>query len=115
MREGELRVSQSELKRMHIVKLTVEGRETVGGAAKLLGISALDIPADARRRGYAKTRVEVRQLLNGRWRVYHKDDLLLETIPPETQTALRTLPKQRRKRKPIKTQKSQNGHKRRPH
>jgi transposase len=64
-----------------------------------LGGMILDIPAGPRRRGYAKTRVEVRQLLDGRWRVYHKEDLLLETMPPQTQTPLRTLPKRRRKQK----------------
>ena len=45
----------------------------------------LDLPAGARRRGYAKARVEVRQLLDGRWRVYYKDELLLQTTPPAVQ------------------------------
>ena len=40
MSQWELRVSQKELHRMHVVRLTVEGRETVGRGAKLLGISA---------------------------------------------------------------------------
>lgn len=39
MSEWELRVSQKEVHRMHVVRLTVEGRETVGRGAKLLGIS----------------------------------------------------------------------------
>ena len=39
MREWELRVSQRELHRMHVVRLTIEGQETVGRGAKLLGIS----------------------------------------------------------------------------
>ena len=39
MREWELRVSQREIHRMHVVRLTMEGRETVGGGAKVLGIS----------------------------------------------------------------------------
>src|SRR5687768_12482543 len=39
MSEWELRVSQRELHRMHVVRLTMEGRETVGRGAKLLGIS----------------------------------------------------------------------------
>lgn len=50
-----------------------------------LGGMVLDIPAGPRRRGYAKARVEVRQLLDGRWRVYYKDELLLETAPPAVQ------------------------------
>ena len=51
----------------------------------------LDIPAGPRRRGYAKARVEVRQLLDGRWRVYYKNELLLETTPPVVQAPIRTL------------------------
>ena len=39
MKGQELRVSQRELHRMHVVRLTIEGRETVGRGAKLLGIS----------------------------------------------------------------------------
>lgn len=55
-----------------------------------LGGMVLDVPAGPRRRGYAKARVEVRQLLDGRWRVYYKDQLLLETTPPVVQAPLRT-------------------------
>ena len=40
MNEWDLRMSQKDLHRVHVVRLTVEGRETVGRAAKLLGISA---------------------------------------------------------------------------
>jgi hypothetical protein len=72
---------------------------TVGNDNALrLGGIILDIPAGPRHRGYAKARVEVRQLLDGRWRVYHKDDLLVETTPPAMQASLRTL--RRRTRKP---------------
>ncbi|HEY6999507.1 MAG TPA: helix-turn-helix domain-containing protein, partial [Candidatus Binatia bacterium] len=39
MSEWELRVSQKEMHRMHVVRLTIEGRETAGRGAKLLGIS----------------------------------------------------------------------------
>jgi hypothetical protein len=50
---------------------------TVGNdnVVRLAGI-ILDIPPGPRHRGYAKARVEVRQLLDGRWRVYAKDQLL---------------------------------------
>src|SRR5688572_15467360 len=46
---------------------------TVGNdnAVRLAGL-ILDIPPGPRRRGYAKARVELRQLLDGRWRVYYK-------------------------------------------
>jgi transposase len=40
MSQGEMRVSQKELHRLHVVQLTLEGRESVGKGAKLLGISA---------------------------------------------------------------------------
>jgi hypothetical protein len=62
----------------------------------------LDIPSGPRRRGYAKARVEVRQLLDGRWRVYHKDELLVETTPPVMNTT---------KNFPAKTSKAENGEK----
>jgi DNA-binding transcriptional ArsR family regulator len=76
---------------------------TVGNDnAVRLGGTILDIPAGPRHRGYANARVEVRQLLDGRWRVYWKDELLLETAPPDVQAPLRTL---RRKQRKIKTAK----------
>ena len=72
---------------------------TVGNdnAVRLAGM-ILDIPAGPHRRGYAKARVEVRHLLDGRWRVYSKNELLLETMPPVVQAPLRTL--RRRQRRP---------------
>ncbi len=36
MKEVELRVSQRELHRMHVVRLTIEGRENVGQDRRLL-------------------------------------------------------------------------------
>ena len=66
-------------------------RATVGNDnAVRLGGMILDIPPGPHHRGYAKARVELRQLLDGRWRVYHNDELLLETTPPVMQTPLRT-------------------------
>lgn len=65
----------------------------------------LDIPPGPRHRGYAKARVDVRHLLDGRWRVYLKDQLLLEATPPVVKTALRTLRRRRPKPKISKTQK----------
>ena len=72
---------------------------TVGNdnAVRIAG-TILDIPAGPHRRGYAKARVEVRQILDGHWRIYHKDELLLETLPPVIQAPLRTF--RRRYRKP---------------
>lgn len=69
---------------------------TVGNdnAVRLAGV-ILDIPEGPRHKGYAKSRVEVRQLLDGRWRVYYKDKLLLETNKPQLQVPLRTLRRRR--------------------
>ena len=61
MSEWELRVSQKELHRMHVVRLTMEGRETVGRGARLLGISARQMK---RLRRKMKAR-GVQGLLNG--------------------------------------------------
>jgi hypothetical protein len=79
---------------------------TVGNdnAVRLGGI-ILDIPPGPRHRGYAKARVEVRHLLDGRWRVYSKNELLLETTPPVVQAPLRTLRRRRRRTKIKKNRK----------
>ena len=88
---------------------------TVGNdnAVRLAGM-ILDIPAGPRRRGYAKARVELRQLLDGRWRVYHKNDLLLETAPAAVAQPLRTLRRNYRSIKNPKTAGSKNQSKKRP-
>jgi transposase len=41
-----------------------------------LGGLIMDIPPGPYRRSYAKEKVEVRQLLDGSWRVYHRDHLI---------------------------------------
>lgn len=79
---------------------------TVGNDnAVRLGGLILDIPPGPRHRGYAKIRVEVRHLLNGRWRVYCKDQLLLETAPAVVQRPLRTLRRRRQRPKTVKNTK----------
>lgn len=79
---------------------------TVGNdnAVRLGGIT-LDIPPGPHHRGYAKARVEVRHLLDGRWRVYCKNELLLETMPPVVQAPLRTLRRRQRRTKIEKNRK----------
>jgi transposase len=85
-------------------------QSTVGNdnTVRLAGI-ILDIPPGPRHRGYAKARVEVRQLLDGRWRVYSKDQLLLETTPPVVQAPLRTLRRKHRTTKIVKNKKIVKG------
>jgi hypothetical protein len=70
-----------------------------------LGGIILDIPPGPRHRGYAKARVQVRHLLDGRWRVYCKNELLLETTPPVVQAPLRTLRRRQRRTKIEKNRK----------
>ncbi len=41
-----------------------------------LGGLTIDILPNATRRSFARARVEVRQLLDGSWRVYYRDDLI---------------------------------------
>ena len=79
---------------------------TVGNDnAVRLGGTILDIPPGPRHRGYAKARVEVRHLLDGRWRVYSKNQLLLEIPPPVVEAPLRTLRRKHRSMKIVKNKK----------
>jgi len=48
-----------------------------------LGGVIIDIPPGPKRRSYAQAKVEVRQLLDGSWRVYYKDKLIA-TYPSTT-------------------------------
>ena len=73
-------------------------------AVRIAG-TILDIPPGPRQRGYAKARVELCHLVDGRWRVYLKDKLLLETAAPLVQSQLRTARRRRRKEKTTKNQK----------
>jgi hypothetical protein len=72
---------------------------TVGNdnAVRVAGV-ILDISEGPRHRGYAKQRVEVRHLLDGRWRIYLKDQLLLETDKPNLKMPLRTVRRRHRER-----------------
>jgi transposase len=73
-----------------------------------LGGIVLDIPPGPRHRGYDKARVEVRQLLDGRWRVYLNNQRLLETTPPMVQAPLRTFRRKQRRTKIRKNRKITN-------
>jgi transposase len=73
-------------------------------AVRIAG-TILDVPAGPRNRGYAKARVDLRHLLDGRWRVYLKEKLLLETTPPLLEAPLRTARRRRPKKKPAPNQK----------
>lgn len=66
-----------------------------------LGDVVIDIPEGPRQRGYAKATVEVRQLLNGSWRVYYKDKLIAETQPTPLKEPIRAKPRKKPNAKAI--------------
>lgn len=70
-----------------------------------IGNNIIDIAPGGSRRSYAKVRVEVRQTLDGCWRVYSGDDLIASAPSTTGTTELRALarrrgPNQVQKRKP---------------
>lgn len=82
----------AELERM----LSLCYRATVGNdnAVRLDGM-VIDIPPGPKGRSYARQKVEVRQLLDGRWRVYLDRQVLVEAPATEPVDMIRT--KRRRK------------------
>jgi transposase len=60
-----------------------------------LGGMVIDIPEALGQRGYAKAKVEVRQLLDGSWRVYYKNKLIAKTEPTPLKEPLRAKPRRR--------------------
>ena len=64
---------------------------------RLGGSMVIDIPPGPRRCSYADKRVEVRQLLDGTWRVYFRNHLIA-TAPATTHGELRTLRRRKRSR-----------------
>jgi transposase len=73
---------------------------TVGNdSAVRLGGLVIDIPEGPNQRGYAKAKVEVRQLLDGSWRVYYKDKLIAKTEPTPLKEPIRARPIKRPKAK----------------
>ena len=62
-----------------------------------VGGMVIDIPEGPRRRGYARAKVEVRQLLDGSWRVYYKDTLIAQSDPTPLHEPIRAKPRRRSK------------------
>lgn len=60
-----------------------------------LGGQTIDIPEGPGHRGYAKARVQVHQLLDGSWRVYHKSKLIAETEPTPLKEPIRAKARRR--------------------
>ena len=61
-----------------------------------IGGLILDLPPGPNRRSYAKAQVEVRQLLNGAWRVYYQDQLIAKHPSTELRDPVRALKHTRR-------------------
>ncbi len=62
-----------------------------------LGGNVIDIPEGPGQRGYAKAKVEVRQLLDGSWRVYYKNTLIAQTDPTPLKEPIRAKPRRKAK------------------
>ncbi len=62
-----------------------------------LGGMVIDIPEGPYKRGYAKAKVEVRQVLDGSWRVYYKDRLIAHTDPTPLKEPIRAKPRRKAK------------------
>jgi transposase len=61
-----------------------------------IGGLILDVPPGPVRRSYAKVKVEVRQLLNGSWRVYYQDQIIARHPSTELRDPVRALKHSRR-------------------
>jgi len=61
-----------------------------------IGGLVLDIAPGPNRRSYAKAKVEVRQLLNGSWRVYYQDQVIAKHPSTELRDPVRALKHSRR-------------------
>ena len=61
-----------------------------------IGGFILDLPPGPHRRSYAKVQVEVRQLLDGSWRVYYQDHLIARRPSTELRDPVRALGHERR-------------------
>jgi hypothetical protein len=64
-----------------------------------LGRLIINIPSGPHRRSYAKQKVEIRQLLDGSWRVYHRDQLIAKHPYTTLNEPARTL---RRRKYPVR-------------
>jgi transposase len=68
-----------------------------------LGGLLLDIPPGPHGRSYAKARVEVRQLLDGAWKVYYQDRLIAKHPSTTLREPIRALPRNRPSTRGVKS------------
>jgi len=60
-----------------------------------LGGIVIDIPEGPGRRGYAKAKVEVWQLLDGSWKVYYRNTLIAQTDPTPLIEPMKAMPRRK--------------------
>lgn len=77
-----------------ILSLCYPAKVNLDNTVRLDGM-VLDIPPGPHKRSYAKLPVEVRQLLDGRWRVYYRERVIAQA--PATEIAELTRTRRRRK------------------
>lgn len=82
--------------RERILSLCYLAKVSPDNAVRLDGL-ILDIPPGPGKRSYAHAQVQVRQLLDGRWRVYYRDRVIAQAPASEIAEMIRT----RRRRKGI--------------
>jgi transposase len=82
--------------RERILSLCYPAKVSLDNAVRLDGM-ILDIPPGPAKRSYAHAEVQVRQLLDGRWRVYYRERVIAQAPATEIAELIRT----RRRRKGI--------------
>jgi|MudIll2142460700_1097286.scaffolds.fasta_scaffold94504_1 transposase len=88
------RKAPRQAERERLLSLCYPAKVGNDNAVRLDG-KVFDLPPGPGRRSYARESVEVRQLLDGRWRIYQRDRLLLEA--PATDIAELTRTRRRRR------------------
>lgn len=88
------RTPPTRAQRARILSLCYPAKVGNDNAVRLDGM-ILDIPPGPAKRSYAREQVQVRQLLDGRWRVYHRDRVIAEA--PATEIAELTRTRRRRR------------------
>lgn len=89
---------RKELNLERICSFCYEATVSNDNVVRLAGAPVIDIPPGPGGRGYAQARVEVRQFLDGSWRVYFRD-ALIAAVAPATAAApgeLRALKRRKR-------------------
>ena len=82
-------VPPKRAQRERLLSLCYPAKVGRDNAVRLEGL-VFDIPPGPGQRSYAREQVEVRQLLDGRWRIYHRERILAEAPATEIAELIRT-------------------------